>query len=134
MLKKGQKAARRSIEKQFLGARRSPPSGSPLGCAREGRHLRARDGERYRVLGYAFMVVEATNRWTGAAFEALGGVRVHFSPFQARASVRKSAEALEGVVTGPNGFLSDKDSGGKFYVIRLAQRRRRSSDFGAFRG
>ena len=27
---------------------------------------------------------------------------------------------LEGVVTSPNGFLSDKDSGCMFYVIRLA--------------
>ncbi len=66
------------------------------------------------------MVTEATNQWTGAAFEALGGVRVHFAPFQAQATVRNSAEPLEGLTTSPNGFLSDKDSGGMFYVIRLA--------------
>jgi len=47
-------------------------------------------------------------------------VRVHFAPFQVQPAVRKSAEPLEGVVTSPNGFLSDKDSGGMFYVIRLA--------------
>jgi hypothetical protein len=47
-------------------------------------------------------------------------VRVHFYPFQARATVLKSAEPLEGLTTSPNGFLSDKDSGGMFYVIRLA--------------
>jgi hypothetical protein len=35
-------------------------------------------------------------------------------------AVRKSDEPLEGVVTSPNGFLSDKDSGCMFYVIRLA--------------
>jgi hypothetical protein len=34
--------------------------------------------------------------------------------------MRKSVEPLEGVVTSPNGFLSDKDSGGMFYVILLA--------------
>jgi hypothetical protein len=82
--------------------------------------LVAASAERYRALGYSYMVTEATNQWTGATFEALGGVRVHFYPFQAQPAVRKSAEPLEGVVRSPNGFLSDKDSGGMFYVIRLA--------------
>ena len=50
------------------------------------------------ALGYEYMVTEATNQWTGAAFEALGGVRVHFYPFQGQPAVRKSAEPLEGVV------------------------------------
>jgi hypothetical protein len=81
--------------------------------------LVAASAERYRALGYEYMVTEATNQWTGAAFEALGGVRVHFAPFRARPTVRKSAEPLEGVTTSPDGFLSDKDSGGMFYVIRL---------------
>jgi hypothetical protein len=66
------------------------------------------------------MVTEATHQWTGAAFEALGGVRVHFAPFQARPAVRRSDEPLEGVTTSPDGFLSNKDSGGMFYVIRLS--------------
>ena len=48
------------------------------------------------------------------------GVPVHFAPFQAQPTVRLSAEPLEGVVTSPNGFVFDKDSGGMFYVIRLA--------------
>jgi hypothetical protein len=48
------------------------------------------------------------------------GARALLYPFQAQPAVRKSAEALEGVVTSLNGFLSDKDSGGMFYVIRLA--------------
>lgn len=82
--------------------------------------LVAASAERYRALGYEYMVTEATNQWTGAAFESLGGIRVHFSPFQARSAVPKSAEPLEDVTTSPNGFLSDKDSGGMFYVIRLA--------------
>jgi hypothetical protein len=72
-----------------------------------------------QALGFAYMVTEASSQWTGAAFEALGGVRVHFAPFQARRTVRKSDEPLEGVVTSPNGFLSDKDSGNMFYVMRL---------------
>jgi hypothetical protein len=76
--------------------------------------------ERCLALGYSYMVTEATNQWTGAAFEALGGVRVHFRPFLVEPAVPKSDEPLEDVTTSPNGFLSDKDSGGMFYVIRLA--------------
>jgi len=57
------------------------------------------------------MVTEATNQWTGATFEALGGVRVHFAPFQAEPVFRKSDEPLEGVTTSSDGFLADKDSG-----------------------
>jgi hypothetical protein len=48
-------------------------------------------------------------------FEALGGVRVHFSPFQAKPAVRKSDEPLEGVVTSSDGYLADKDRG---HVLR----------------
>ncbi len=47
-------------------------------------------------------------------------MRVHFAPFQTEQAVPKSAEPLEGVTTSPNGFLSDKDSGGMFYALRLA--------------
>jgi hypothetical protein len=82
--------------------------------------LVAASAERCRALGYEYMVTEATNQWTGAAFEALGGVRVHFRPFLVEPAVRKSEEPLEGITTSPNGFLADKDSGGMFYVIRLA--------------
>jgi hypothetical protein len=73
--------------------------------------LVAASAEHHQALGYAFMVTEATNQWTGAAFEALGGVRVHFAPFQVQATVRKSAEPLEGVTTSPNGFLSERTAG-----------------------
>lgn len=81
--------------------------------------LVAGSAERLRFLGCEYVVTEATNQWTGAAFEALGGVRVHFAPFLVGPAVHKSAEPLEGVTTSPNGFLSDKDSGGMFYVLRL---------------
>ena len=82
--------------------------------------LVAASAEHYQCLGYVYMVIEATNQWTGAACEVLGGVRVHFAPYQGRHAVRRSAEPLEGVVTSPNGWLSNKDSGSMFYVIRLA--------------
>jgi hypothetical protein len=82
--------------------------------------LVAASAECCLALGYEYMVTEATNQWTGAAFEALGGVRVHFRPFLVEPAVRKSDEPLEGITTSPNGFLAEKDSGGMFYVIRLA--------------
>ncbi len=82
--------------------------------------LVAASAEISRTLGYEYMVTEATNQWTGAAFEALGGVRVHFRPFLVEPAVPKSDEPLEDVTTSPNGFISHKDSGGMFYVIRLA--------------
>lgn len=81
--------------------------------------LVAASAEHNQALGSEYLVAEATNQWTGAAFEALGGVPVHFAPFQAETTVRKSAEPLEGVTTTSNGFVSDKDSGGMFYVLRL---------------
>ena len=46
--------------------------------------------ERCRALGNSYMITEATNQWTGAAFEALGGVRVHFRPFLVEPTVPKS--------------------------------------------
>jgi hypothetical protein len=81
--------------------------------------LVAATAAHYRALGYAHMVVEAAHQWTGAACEVLGGVRVHFAPYQGRHSVHQSAEPLEGIVTSATGCLSDKDSGSMFYVIRL---------------
>ena len=80
----------------------------------------AASAERCRTLGFEYMVTEATNQWTGAAFEALGEVRVHYRPFLVEPAVRKSDEPLEGITTSPNGFLAEKDSGAMFYVIRLA--------------
>ena len=44
--------------------------------------LVAASAEHYQALGYVFMVTDATNQWTGTACEALGGVRMHFGPFQ----------------------------------------------------
>jgi hypothetical protein len=81
--------------------------------------LVAATAARYQALGHAFMLIEATNQWTGAACEALGATRVHFAPFRAHRTVRRSAEPLADTVTSPDGFLSGKDSGSMLYVIRL---------------
>jgi len=85
----------------------------------EAFELLAATMEHYQALGYAYVVIAASHQWTGAACEVLGGVRVHFAPFQAQKTIRESVEPLEGTVTSPNGFLSNKDSGSMFYVIRL---------------
>jgi hypothetical protein len=82
--------------------------------------LVAATAAHYRALGCAFMVIEATNQWTGAACETLGATRVHFAPFRAQRTVRWSPEPLADTVTSPDGFLSGKDSGSMLYVIRLA--------------
>ena len=82
--------------------------------------LVAATAAHYQALGYVYMVIEASNQWTGAACEVLGGVRVHFAPYQARYTVHQSTEPLEGIVTSANGWLSNKDSGSMLYVIRLA--------------
>jgi hypothetical protein len=82
--------------------------------------LVAATAAHYQALGFGYVLVEASNQWTGAACELLGGVRVHFAPYRARPVVPASAEALAGQVTSADGFLSGKDSGCMFYVIRLA--------------
>lgn len=75
--------------------------------------------ENYRELGYEYITTEATNQWTGAAFEAVGAVRVHFAPFRAGKKVCQSPVPLADVVTSLDGFIADKDSGSMFYVLRL---------------
>jgi hypothetical protein len=82
--------------------------------------LVAATAAHYQALGHAFVVIEATNQWTGAACEALGATRVHFAPFRAQRTVRRSATPLPDTVTSPDGFLASKDSGSMLYVIRLA--------------
>ncbi|MGH3086944.1 MAG: hypothetical protein ACRDSJ_06445, partial [Rubrobacteraceae bacterium] len=74
--------------------------------------LVAASAERYRDLGYEYMVTEATNQWTGAAFEALGGARVHFGslrrggrgPPQANRPRRLSGGGPPGSDALPGGF------------------------------
>src|ERR671921_214404 len=66
-----------------------------------------------------FLIARSDDLPKEAAFEALGGVRVHFRPFLVEPAGPKSEEPLEDATTSPNGFLSDKDSGGMFYIIRL---------------
>jgi hypothetical protein len=105
--------ARRKVGHHFMVARSdSLPKADTF-------ELVAATAERYQALGHEFLVIEATNQWTGAACEVLGGVRVHFAPYRARRTVRESPLPRADAVTSPDGFLSKKDSGSMFYVIRL---------------
>jgi hypothetical protein len=71
--------------------------------------------EHFRDAGFRYVVVEASKQWTGAACEALGGVRVHLAPFRTKVVVPIDGDGT----TSPDGFISDKDSGCMFYLIRL---------------
>lgn len=75
--------------------------------------------ERFRDLEYHYVVTAAANQWTGAAFETMGAVRIHFAPYRAKKTVKESPEALPDETSTRDGFLSAKDSGCIFYIIRL---------------
>ena len=75
--------------------------------------------ERFKELDYTYVVTAAANQWTGAAFELLGGVRAHFAPYRAEKQLLESLEYLPHQVSSKDGFISDKDSGCMFYVIRI---------------
>jgi hypothetical protein len=81
--------------------------------------LVAASAERFHEQGFKFMVVEATNQWTGAACEALGATAVHFAPFRSKQVVPVSPTPLPNTVSSSDGFISNKDSGSMFYVLRL---------------
>jgi hypothetical protein len=75
--------------------------------------------ERFKELDYNYVVTAAANQWTGAAFELLGGVRVHFAPYRAERQLIESLEDLPHGASSKDGFISDKDSGCMFYIIRI---------------
>lgn len=81
--------------------------------------LIAATAEHYQALGFRYVIVEATNQWTGAACEALNGVRVHFAPFRARRVVPSCDEAPDDAASSPDGYLAAKDSGSMLYVLRV---------------
>ena len=79
--------------------------------------LTAATMEHFRDTGFSYVIVEAAKQWTGAACEALGGVRVHFAPYRTQPVVPINGEGT----TSPDGFLSDKDSGCMLYLHQLTE-------------
>ena len=81
--------------------------------------LVAASAETLHNLGYQYMVVTASNQWTGAACEALHGTRVHFSPFRRLKKVPSREMAAPTEAYSSDGYISAKDSGAMFYLIKL---------------
>lgn len=75
--------------------------------------------EHFQSQGYEYMVTTATNQWTGAACEALGATRVHFAPYRANKMVAIEGTENENEPYSIDGFISDKDSGMAFYILKL---------------
>lgn len=92
---------------------------SPLLPREDTFELVAATLERFRELGYRYVLTAAANQWTGAAFEVIGGVRVHFAPYRAEKTVKESGAPIPDETSTHDGFLSAKDSGCMFYVIQL---------------
>jgi hypothetical protein len=92
---------------------------SPLLPREDTFELVAASLEKFRDLGYQFVLTAAANQWTGASFEIAGGVRVHFAPYRAKQTVKENHVPLSDETSTRDGFLSAKDSGCMFYVIRL---------------
>ncbi|HLX92695.1 MAG TPA: hypothetical protein VKR32_13485 [Puia sp.] len=75
--------------------------------------------ENFKARGYRFVVTSAANPWTGAAFELLNAVRVHYTPYRERKRVAKSETGLPEEVSSSDGYISAKESGCMFYVLSI---------------
>ncbi len=75
--------------------------------------------EHFREQGYEYIIISATNQWTGAACEVLSGVRVYFSPFRNLKRIATEYEAAENEPYSQDGFIAGKDSGVMIYTMKL---------------
>ena len=81
--------------------------------------LVAASAEHFQNLGYEYMAITATNQWTGSACEALGASRIHFAPYRTIKRVAVQGSELENEPYSKDGFISDKDSGMAYYILKL---------------
>ncbi len=96
-------------------------AGSPKLPSEDTFELVAASAQIFKEKGFEYMIVGAVNEWTGAACEVLNGIPVHFVPFRAEKRVPTATEALPTERYSEDGFLSDKDSGSMFYVVKLKE-------------
>lgn len=75
--------------------------------------------KQLKTKGIKYVTASASNQWSGAALEALNASRVHYSPFRNKKRVALTKNATENEVHSKDGYLSDKDSGMMFYIIKL---------------
>jgi hypothetical protein len=92
---------------------------SPLLPSEDTFELVAASAEHLQQLGFQLLVVSAGNQWTGAAIEIMNGVKVHFAAFRDSKRAYENNEPVVGKPSSKDGYISDKDSGSMFYVIRL---------------
>jgi len=92
---------------------------SPLLPSEDTFELVAASAEHLKQSGFHYLVVSAGNQWTGAAIEIMSGVKVHFAAFRDIKRVYESNEPVAGKPSSKDGYISDKDSGSMFYVMRL---------------
>lgn len=69
--------------------------------------------------GFKYVVIAASNQWTGAACEMLNATRVNYKPFRDVQRVPTISNASDFEMHSTDGFISDKDSGIMFYIIKL---------------
>jgi hypothetical protein len=69
--------------------------------------------EHFKSLGYEYAITGASNQWTGAAAELINGVRAHFYPYRFY-QIKDSP-----YTTTSDGYISYKDSGIMFYIMKL---------------
>jgi len=81
--------------------------------------LVAASAEKFQKQNYEYMLVSASNQWTGAACEVLRGIRIHFSPFRKVKEVAEMHSAAENEPYSVDGYISNKDSGLMFYIVKF---------------
>lgn len=81
--------------------------------------LVASSAERFMNDGFKYMLTCASNQWTGAACEVLNGTRVHFTSFRSKQRVSTAENASPTESYSEDGYISQKDSGAMFYIIKL---------------
>lgn len=94
---------------------------SPALPTQDAFELVAASAETFKNQGFKYMLTCASNQWTGAACEVLNGTQVHFTPYRLKQRVAQEANAFPDEPYSSDGFISDKDSGAMFYVIKFDQ-------------
>lgn len=117
-LKSHYPAFREALKNQKVGSH-FLIAGSPDLPVEDTFELVAASAEVFKKEGFEFMLVGAMNQWTGAACEVLNGIRVHFVPYRVKRRVPKSKDALPTETYSIDGYISDKDSGAMFYLVKL---------------
>ncbi len=75
--------------------------------------------KNFQERGYEYMLITASNQWTGAACELLGAARIYFAPFREMKRVAVEVDAGQNEPFSTDGFISYKQSGFMIYAVKL---------------